>query len=209
MAGATVLRWLDGRGWLVLSGDDDEDIRAIAINRSSADGGVACVSLSGEGEQLTDQIVELGAPSSYQVDVLTEDDQAVQTKLAEAGVVIVEGGASPDEARSVLRGAAIDGIQEAYQNGAVVLVEGAAAEAFGAWILAHGAAAGLEWVEGAVIMRGGEGVGARALPVFEVQPNAVAIAIEPGSALALGPDGQVETWGRRQVTVALGPAYQT
>lgn len=209
MAGATVLRWIDGRGWLVLSGDDDEDIRAIAINRSSADGGVACISLSGAGEQLTDQMVELGAPSSYQVDMFTEDDQAVQTKLAEAGVVIIEGGVSPDEVRSVLRGAAIDGIQEAYQNGAVVLVEGVAAEAFGAWILSDAVAAGLEWIEGAVVMRGGAGAGARARPVFEAQPNAVAIAVEPGSALALGPDGQVETWGRRQVTVALGPAYQT
>jgi hypothetical protein len=43
-----------------------------------------------------------------------------------------------------------------------------------------------------------------AKPLLAEQSTSLAVAIGFGSALALGPDGQVETWGRRQVTVALG-----
>ena len=40
------------------------------------------------------------------------------------------------------------------------------------------------------------------------EPGAVALGIGSDSALALGPDGQLEVWGEQQVDVALGPAWQ-
>lgn len=207
MPSVNVLRWIDGRGWIILAGGADDDIRALAINRSSADGGIGVIALDGEGERLIDDLNDLGAPSSYAADVFTEDDEALENKLGEAGVVLVSGAASPDEARSALRGAALAGLHQAYANGAVILLEGAAAAAFGSWIAPVGN--GLEWVEGAVILIGAHDVAARAKPVFDAQPAAVALAIETGSALALGPDGQIEPWGRGQVTVALGSAFRT
>jgi hypothetical protein len=207
MPSVNVLRWIDGRGWIVLAGGADDDVRALAINRSSADGGIAVIALDGSGERLSDDLGDLGAPSSYAVDVFTEDDEAIETKLAEAGVVLVSSASSASEARSTLRGAAITGMQQAYANGAVILLEGESAAAFGSWIAPVGD--GLEWLEGALILVGVQDTAARAKLVFDVQPTAVALAIEPGSALALGPDGQIEPWGRGQVTVALGSAFRT
>ncbi len=207
MPSVNVLRWINGRGWLVLAGGADDDVRAMAINRSSADGGLAVIALDGSGDLLSDDLGDLGAPSSYAVDVFTEDDDAVESKLAEAGVVVVSNTGSANEARSTLRGAAITGIQQAFENGAVILLEGETAAAFGSWLVPLGD--GLEWVEGALILIGVQNTAARAKPVFDLHPAAVALAIEPGSALALGPDGQIEPWGRGQVTIALGSAFRT
>ncbi len=206
MPSVNVLRWIDGRGWIILSGGADDDVRAMAINRSSADGGIAVIALDGSGDDLNDDIGDLGAPSSYEVDVFTEDDESVENKIGEASVVLVSSAASADGARSALRGAAITGMLHAYQNGAVILLEGETAAAFGSWIIS--AAEGLEWVEGAVILIGIQDAAARAKLILDAQPTAVALAIESGSALALGPDGQIEPWGNNQVTIALGSAFK-
>lgn len=205
----SVFHWLDGRGWLVFSGGADDDIRAQALGRAAADGGVACLSLSGDPDVLLDDIADLGAPSGYIVDVYGEDDQSLQDKLAQAGMIIITGGDSPADVRGVLHGAAMDGIQAAYQNGAILLLEGASAMAFGAWIISDEIESGLEWLVGGAVLTGVNNAAQYAIPIFEAQPSAIAVAVMPGSALALGPDGEVESWGRREVTIALGPAYGT
>ena len=216
MAHNNVLRWLDGRGWLVLSGGGDapSEIRATALGRVSADGGVAYVSLgsqAGLGEKALADMEDLGAPPGYLVDVMTEDDQTIQTRLAEAGMVVIEGDASVDDLRSSLIGAAVDGIQTAYQNGAVVLAEGRAASVFGAWVLteADELTSGFEWLENALVIPGITSVSESdvAKNVLARQSAAIAVGIGENSALALGPDGEVETWGERQVTIALGKDY--
>lgn len=208
----SVLQWLDGRGWLILSGGADDEIRAQALGRAAADGGVACVSLSGDGAQadaLLDDIADLGAPSGYLVDVFGEDDETIRDKLSQAGMIVVGGGSSSTEARGSLRGAALEGMQAAHANGAIVLLEGVSATAFGAWVIEDTITPGLEWLESAAVLTGVRDAAYNAKPIFESQPSAVAIAVMNGSALALGPDGQVETWGGREVTIALGPAYGT
>jgi hypothetical protein len=218
MASSSVLRWIDGRGWLVLAGGGSEfdsgEVRSLALGRAAADGGVACVPLSADpygGDALLDDIDTLGAPSSYIVDVLSEDDLTVQARLSEAGVVVVESAPTVEEARSALIGAALDGIQAAFANGAVVLFEGACAGILGSWILnsAGQVGPGVDWLEGALVLASAQDVAERARPVLDEQPAAVVIGIEPGSALALGPDGQIEVWGARQVKVVLGSAYST
>lgn len=216
MAQNNVLRWQDGRGWLILSGGGEaqSDVRAEALGRAAADGGVAYVTLGGQstlGEKALADMEDLGAPPGYLVDVLTEDDQTVQSSLAEAGIVVIENGADVDELRSSLIGAAIDGIRTAFQNGAVVLAEGNAAVVFGAWVLlgSDELTSGFEWLENGLIIPGITSISESAVAqdVLVRQPAAIAIGIGEGSALALGPDGEVETWGRRQVTIALGKEY--
>jgi hypothetical protein len=209
-----IFQWLDGRGWIVLSGgmDDGSEIRASALARSSADGGVACLVLSsdpGAGDDLLDDVEDLGAPSGYVVDVAAEDDETVQAKLVEAGVIIIATDGTAESVRSALKGAAINGIQTAYQNGAVVLAEGACAMAFGGYIAAQEGAVtpGLGWLEEALVLPGVESVAEAAKPLLATQPSAIAVGIGAGSALALGPDGQVESWGSGRVTVALGAHY--
>lgn len=210
----TVFKWLDGRGWLVLSGGADEggEIRGLALARTSADGGVACVVLSsdpGAGDHLLDDVEDLGAPSGYVVDIAAEDDDAVRAKLSEAGVILIASDESAEIVRSALTGAAIAGIQTAYQNGAVVLAEGACAMALGGYLVQDNGSVtpGLNWLEHALVLPAVESAAAYARDLLLTQPSAVAVGIGFGSGLALGPDGQIETWGRRQVTVALGANY--
>ncbi len=205
----SVFHWLDGRGWLVFSGGQDDEIRALALGRVAADGGVACVALSGDPDALLDDIADLGAPSGYVVDVFGDDDQTLRDKLAQAGMVIVTGGVDPVDARGALHGAALEGIESAYSNGAVVLLEGYSASAFGSWIVDGEVKPGLDWLEGAAVLTGVDNAASYAKPIFEAQPSAIAVAIMQGTALALGPDGQIETWGGREATIALGPAYGT
>jgi hypothetical protein len=215
MAQNNVLRWQDGRGWLILSGGGEaqSDVRAAALGRAAADGGVAYVTLGSQsalGEKALADMEDLGAPPGYLVDVLTEDDQTIQSKLAEAGIVVIESGADVDELRSSLIGAAIDGIQTAFQNGAVILAEGNAAIVFGAWVLLEDElTSGFEWLENGLVIPGITSISESAVAqdVLIRQAAAIAVGIGEGSALALGPDGEVETWGRRQVTIALGKEY--
>ncbi|NDJ60087.1 MAG: hypothetical protein GYB67_03130 [Chloroflexi bacterium] len=209
-----VLRWLDGRGWLVLSGSDQitTDVRGMALGRAAADGGGACLSLTGDpadADRLLDDIDDLGAPSTYIVDIYNDDDVTLQRRLEEASVIIITNGTSADQVRSALKGAAIDGIQAAYEHGAVVLAEGVCAVALGEWLMlpTDDIISGLEWLHGALIEVDTPDVALYARPLFLVQPSAIAVGIGGGSALVLGPDGQVETWGLGQVTIALGPTF--
>jgi hypothetical protein len=212
MPSRNVFHWIDGRGWLVLSGGPDRagELRALALERAAADGGVAVISIAGvdAGEKLLDDLADLGAPSGYLVDLASEDDETIQSKLAEAGMVIIEGGATASEVRSSLYGAAIAGIQKAYENGAVILVEGTSAMVFGEWVRqASGElTAGLDWVQSALILLGAD-VAEQAKKALVSQPEAIAVGIGVGSALALGPDGEIEPWGKKEITVLLGSKY--
>jgi hypothetical protein len=208
-----VFQWPDGRGWLVLAGGADDEIRAQALGRAAADGGIAYVALGGDnltGERALEDMEDLGAPSGYLVDLASEDDQTITAKLADAGIVVIESGANALEVRSALRGAAIEGIQTAYENGAVILVEGMSAMAFGDWIIRIEGTVdtGLEWIHGVLIAPGVTSAAEWGLSFLETQSAAFVVGIGTGSALALGPDGQIETWGDRQVTVALGKLFK-
>lgn len=211
----SVFHWPDGRGWIVLSGgvDPGGDIRAFAIGRAAADGGVAVVTTGGGGEsaeRVLDDVEDLGAPSGYLVDVSSEDDATVTAKLADAGMILIEAGESAAEIKSALMGAAAEGIQTAFENGAVILAEGVSAQALGGWIVKDDGqlAAGLEWLDG-LIAPGVTSAAQWGHDLLLEQPLAYVVGIGAGSALALGPDGQVETWGKGEVSVALGRNYRT
>lgn len=216
MARNNVLRWRDGRGWLVLSGvpEAGSEVRAQAIGRTAADGGVAYVSLGSDtniAEAALLDMEDLGAPSGYLVDVLLEDDETIRTKLAEASMIVIESDADPASVRSGLLGAAVEGMEAAFAGGAVILAEGMAAAVFGDHMLstAERVMDGLGWLEQAIILPGEVAVvdSAAGRAALEVQPSALALGIGVGSALVLGPDGEVELWGNKQVTVALGPNF--
>jgi hypothetical protein len=214
MPSNNVFRWLDGAGWMIFSGGatDDDTIRAQALGKLAADGGVAYVTLSGDaesGERALEDMEDLGAPSGYIVDVTTEDDASIRQKLAEAGMVVIESGRSADAVRSSLFGAGIDGIQVAYENGAVVLAEGNSAMVFGAWVTMESGELkdGFEWLTSALIAPGVTNAAEWAKDLLQSQPSAFAVGIGAGSALGLGSAGEIEIWGDGQVTVALGAQY--
>ena len=216
MARNNVLQWRDGRGWLVLSGGHipESDVRAQTIGHVDADGGVAYVSFGSNLEAteiLMNDMQDLGAPPGYFVDVLAEDDDTIRLKLGEASLVVVESGASSAEMRSALMGAAVEGMQTAFENGAVILLEGKSASVFGAWLILETGEIrqGIGWLSQMFVLPGVTEVaqseaGKEAL---KEEASALAVGIGEGSALALGPDGEVEPWGEGRVTIALGRLF--
>lgn len=206
MPEASIFRWLDGNGWLMFSGGPDDDVRAVAIHRAAADGAVAVLHLGGEGEALLFDLQDLGAPAGYVVDPVADNDPTLLDKLSNASVVIVTGAETTKEARTALLGAPLEGIQAAYDQGAVILVEGAAVGLFGGWSLEDTLREGLDWVEGVALMT--QGVPETlAMRLLAETPAAIVVNIRPGSGIAFAADGAVDLLGLREVVVRLGSAY--
>ncbi|MFN8379220.1 MAG: hypothetical protein U0452_11175 [Anaerolineae bacterium] len=209
MPAFSVFRWRDGRGWLVLAASAQDETRAHVLSRAAADGAVAVVALGPvAADVVLDDLEDLGAPAGYIVDVISESDEDILLKIGEAGVVTLTATGDPDAARSALAGAAVQALDRAYQNGAIVLAEGAAAQAMGEWLLSDGVTPnGFGWLENAVIELGAPPVGGEAMAVLESHPEGLAIALAEDAAVAFGPDGQVELWGSRRVAVTLGASW--
>ena len=209
MTAYSVFRWLDGSGWLILAGSGLEEVRAYALSRAAADGAVAVMAENpGIADAVLADLEDLGAPAGYIVDAVTEPDDDIQAKVGEAGFIVVHADTDPDSVRSLIAGAAVQAMESAFQNGAVVLVEGTAAQTLGAWILSDGTVPdGFGWLAGAVIELGPPPVGGEALAVLEHHPDGLAMVLAEDAALAFGPDGQVELWGSRRVAVTLGAAW--
>ncbi len=211
MPQANVIRWRDGAGWLVLSGGGDfesaevGEIEAEALARVPAGDPVAYIWAATDVETADKHLTaleDLGAPTGFLVDVLTEDDATLREQLAVVGMVIIEDGPNVTELRSGLLGAALEGINAAYERGAVILGVGQGAAILGSVLDNQ---QGLEWVEGAVIVPhyDGEDESARMRELLTAHPQSYGLGIGTGSALALGPNGEVLAWGKQQVTVAL------
>ncbi len=213
MANKAGLRWMDGRGWIVLAGGGSDAVRAHTLSVAAADGGVAYAAVSDVAwaEHLMLDMDDLGAPAGYLVNVRAESAAAVYDRLAEASVIVIGAAADAETLYGQLDGAAAAGMRAAFEHGAVVLAEGAGAAALGAWIAAAEGELipGLGWLENALVLPGvaSAGASATARAALLAQPTALAVGIGAGSALALGPDGEVEIWGEGHVTIVLGAHY--
>ena len=209
-----LLTWLDGLGWLVLSGgeaDASSPIRAQALARA-ASGGALYISLAAdEGEALQEDLEDLGAPAGYVLD-LTEDRESLLKQISEVTLIVVEGGDSLDAVYDALSGAPLEGLRTAYEQGTVILLEGMAVNLLGKWAMTDEGEVldGIEWVTKAFLEPGVTTVedSPAIQAVLNEHDEAVGVAIGLGSALALGGMGDLEAWGDEEVVVALGRAYQ-
>ncbi|MCL4248941.1 MAG: hypothetical protein KJ065_12415 [Anaerolineae bacterium] len=214
MPSASIFRWRAGRGWLVLApaSTGDPDIRALAVARASADGSLAVAVLDGDlaaGDRRLDDLEELGAPSGYLVDVLTEDDATIETHLAETSICVLESDADVLTLKSSLMGAAMRGLETAFANGAIVLAAGTPARLFGRLLIPDldSPVDGFGWLLGAIVAPTVEDLSEQVRSTLQIYTELYAVGIGARTALALGPDGQVEIWGQRQIAVALGQNY--
>ena len=190
----------------------DSDIRAQAIQRISADGALACALVNGESasaDQLLEDLEDLGAPTGYLVDLVSEDDEMIESRLRDASFIVLESGSSVDAVRSTIVGAGERGIRQAYENGAVILAEGLSAVFMGRWLMREGGTLvnGLDWLQASLIVPVTTDLTALVKPVVDEYPDIFALGIGVQTALVFGPDGQIETWGKRQIAVTLGSHY--
>jgi hypothetical protein len=216
MPRTNVIRWRDGAGWIVLSGGGDfatgetGDLEVEVLARMQAGDHIAYVWAGGDVETADQHLAsleDLGAPTGYLVDVLTEDDDTIRSQLSSAGLIIVGDGSDITNMRSGVLGAALDGISKAFEDGAIVMGIGRGAALFGSVVDGQ---QGVDWVQGAIIAPyyNQEGVPEKLTDLLLKQPEAYGLGITAGSGLALGPNGQIEALGDRQVTVKLGHSFR-
>jgi len=203
--------WLESNGWLVLSGSADalSEIRAQALSRVNADGAVAYVSLADDmGDSLMDDMSDLGAPTGYIVDIENDDNNSIYERLQGAGMIVIEPDDDIERLNKLMSQTVIRGIKDALEAGALVLFEGVAASLAGEHIVRQSGvvAKGLKFVTNTYISPDTSSIleTSNAEKVFIAYPETVFIGVQRGSALVLGPQGHIETWGDKKVTISLG-----
>ncbi|CAG0951283.1 MAG: hypothetical protein IAE83_01715 [Anaerolinea sp.] len=209
------MRWRDGSGWIILASgmidpsDPDSpslDIAAQALTRIARGEPLAYIWAAGDIESADahlDLLEDLGAPTGFLLDILTEDDDTIRAQLKDAGMIILGDGSNPDRLRSALVGAAQEAMINAFDRDCVILAIGAGAEILGS-ILKSPTGKGLGWVDGACILTDYTTQdGDTMRQMLQNAPGAYGLGIGEGSALVLGPRGEVEVWGNQQITVTM------
>lgn len=220
MPQANIFRWREGAGWLILSGGGSfeegkhEAIDALMLSRNIADGALAYIWSAGDIETAGQHLQyydDLGGPSSYLVDVISEDDDTLREALHDAGIIVIGDGPDIGRLYNSLHGAAIEALSAAFERGSLIVGIGAGAEVFGDWVLrpaSEGVRQGFGWLSGAAIvpvaLSNAERRTLRGL--LRSQPFAYGLGLGVGSALAFGP-GTIESWGSNEVAVTLGQGY--
>ena len=138
MSDQAPLAWLPSKGWIVLSGRADplSEIRAQALSRHNAGGAIAYITLADDlGDELMDDMAELGAASGYLVDLDEQDNNEIYERLSGAAMIVVDADGQGGRLLRLLRRTAIHALKEALNRGALILFEGEAAAIAGEFAL--------------------------------------------------------------------------
>jgi cyanophycinase-like exopeptidase len=225
MGKAGPLRWRDGRGWLVLTGGgkpkDISHILRAAIEAMSDESPVVFVptaSAAPDGDHDTSQrilaqIETLGGPASYVAPIFTHTDATDLRnvrRLAQAGLVYLGDGLAQRLVTTLSDTPSLDALVAAYEAGAVVVAAGAAACALGARGTCEQEIVGWGWLPDAFICP--HYTQASTLrEAVKAHPECLGLGIPQDTALALGPENQVQTLSAsgQQVTVILGYRFRS
>jgi len=225
MGNAGPLRWQAGQGWLILVGggelEDVCDIHRAAIEAMSDESPVVYVPTGsassdagrGRGQVVAEQIEELGGPAGYVAPIFTRADASDPKnvrRLTQAGLVYLGDGSARRLIETLSGTPSLDALAAAYAAGAVILAEGEAACALGAWGLAKDGEviAGWGWLPESLVCPAFHDAGLR--DAVKSKPECLGLGIPAGSALALGPENQVQPLSAdsQQVKVVLGHRFR-
>jgi cyanophycinase-like exopeptidase len=165
------------------------------------------------GQVVVEQIEELAGPVGYVAPVFSRADASDPKnvrRLTQAGLIYLGGGSAQKLVETLNGTATLNALAAAFEAGAVVIAEGEAACALGAWgLCADGTVrAGWGWLPDALVRPSFDDSSATALhEAIKSKPKCLGLGIPQGVALALGPENQVQTLSAsgQQVTVVLGP----
>lgn len=225
MTQAGPLRWRTGLGWLVLAGGgrwqagETGLIDASILGWASLERPMAVLATAGgstaAAEGLLEHYVDLGGANGYVVPIFDPSGaRRLENRelLAQAGVIYLADGPNPLRlVRALRESPALEGMAQAFERGAVVAAFGRAAIALGAWVAGSDALnriePGLGWLPQIVVEPHFEGTASatRLRAILAEYPGHLGMGLPDGVALALGPEGRVETLGDEQVTMVLGP----
>jgi len=218
------LEWVDGNGWLVLSGGGDwrrgetDVVDANALSLANLDRPLVVVLSEGVPEDIEgilEHYVTLGGPGGEGVILSDENlawqDEAFLSLLGQAGMLYL-GGERPLALASTLhRTQALRLIVQGFatMQGLVIVGSGGGAAALGAWVRSaeqgDAESPGLNFLRNAIVAphftkTEEAGVLHRLL---RDHPGFVGLGVPDGTALALGPRGEVESWGEGDVTAVI------
>jgi cyanophycinase-like exopeptidase len=187
------------------------DFSLPTIYLPTADGSIS------RGEALLEDYADLGGPRGEVVPILdaaSANEPERYRLLAEAGIIYIGDGEAQRVVQALENSLALTAMVEAFVGGAVVVAAGGGAEALGTWYLnpnsAAGGEPGLGWLGNAVVAQ--RFTGARETPqlqaLLQQLPGVVGVGIPEQAALALGPDGSVESWGEGEVTLVVAPLVE-
>lgn len=217
------LIWVDGEGWLVLLGGGDwrrgetdaVDARLLSVINLDRPMVVLCATgPQATAEALLEHYTFLGGPGGEAFvlpDLLQRNTRAARflAALAEAGVLLLSGPDPRPFVEALRETPALGKIVEAFTTlqGLVLVGIGGGAAVLGAYLLSEDPAPvqGLDFLPNVVIAPGFERAETAAMLRRQLPrlPGLLGLGIPSGTALALGPRGQVETWGSGQVTAVV------
>ncbi len=219
------LSWMDGEGWLVLSGSGDwqsgdtEQIDTRLLSIVNLDRPMIVLMSDGsrtQADAFLDYYTELGGPGGEAFTLASLSREQLQTPsflslIEEAGVLILGGENPIPLVQNLHNTRALHQIVQGYTTlqALTVFGVGAGAAALATWAFGpapqYMQAMGLGWLSNAVVVpnftRTEDSPILRQLP--KVAPDVLGLGIPNGCALALGPLGQVETWGSGDVTAVI------
>jgi hypothetical protein len=219
------LQWLDGEGWIILLGGGDwrrgatDPVDARLLSLANLDRPMV-VLISEGSSNLADEILEhyalLGGPGgqAFSLATMTRDQfqtEAFVTLLQEAGILYLGGDNPLPLINNLLGTLTLRAIVEGYSTlqGLSLIGVGAGAAALGRWVFPpappYQQTMGLGFLINAVVAphftTTAETPILRALP--QIGGTFLGLGIPDNTALALGPEGQLETWGEGQITAVV------
>ena len=224
MTQAGPLQWRTGAGWLVLLGggrwEENEIIHSQVISAITDESPIAFIPAADpdptRGEAFLSFYADLGAPPGYIVpihDQQSANEPANYRRLVNASLIYIGSGSARRLLETLEGTAAIDALATAFDGGAIIVGESVGASLLGKWGIntAQGTVwPGWGWVSDAVITpHYTSEQTAQVRAALQRYPEAIALGIPAGVALALGPDGELATWTDtdQQVTVTLGSKF--
>ncbi len=213
------LRWRDGTGWLVLVGGEDwrsgasDAIDPHILNLANLDRPLLVLSDSHPAEELedfVDYLIGCGASfaASYTLAARGTPPDLLED-LADAGVVYLLTRNPLRLVRSLRYSPVLEAIIQGYtsEQGLIVVGYGAAAACFGAQVWqGRQMEEGLQWLEHIVVQPGYDAQPETLRAIARSQPDLLGLGLPADTALALGPDHQVLTWGTGQITAVIHQA---
>ena len=219
------LNWLDGNGWLIVSGGGDVlrgdiahiDTRLLSLINLDRP---MVVLLEGGARQDADDVLDyytaLGGPigEAFALNTLTREhffSADFLTLLEEAGTLYICGDNPLPLLQYLYKTPAMERIQRGFTTlqALTIMVTGGNAATIGKWAIGPAPdylqAIGLDFLKNTVVepyfTRTEDAVVLR--NINQLGPGILGLGIPERTALAFGPQGQVETWGQQPVTVVV------
>lgn len=210
----SLFNWRDGDGWLILSGGGEpgSDVETLALNKVHPGLTMAYIFAASDVETADRHLTALedaGAPAGFLIDVVSEDDQTIADLLKNIGLAVIGDGPKIGGLKGALTGVTITGLETAFEEGACILGIGTGAAVWGDYYVNEKdeVRPGFGWLSKAIILPPDSQINDKAL--LEQYPDCFVIALGEESALAFGPNGEVERWGEAGTRFTLGKTYVT